>query len=119
MADGMLKALDLLDESARAISSRLEPIEVRMRELRREDEEGRKALARAVPGEIYIKFKPVSAITRYKCKMGRAILMLGILSVLIPVKGKGTGGKKPAYKGIQGLQYWRAWPWESRRSSQK
>jgi hypothetical protein len=29
--------------------------------------------------------------------------MLGILSVLIPVKSKGTGGKKPAYKGIQGL----------------
>jgi hypothetical protein len=52
VTDGMLKALDLLDERARAISTRLEPIEVRMRELRREDEEERKALARAVPGEI-------------------------------------------------------------------
>jgi hypothetical protein len=45
----MLKILEMLDERADAIGARLEQIEVRMGELRREDEEGQKALAGTTP----------------------------------------------------------------------
>jgi hypothetical protein len=101
VADGMLKILDLLDERAKAIGTRLEQIEVRMEKLKRKDEEGRKALAETVPGRI--RLKPGSAMVGHKCKMGCMILMLGILGVLVSAKGAEAGGKRPAYEGIQRL----------------
>jgi hypothetical protein len=101
MADEMMKTLILLEERARIIRARLEQIKVRMRELRIEDEEGRRALAGAIPRKI--RPKPGLAMMWYTCKMGRAILMLGILGILTPVESTGTGGKKLAYDGLQGL----------------
>ncbi len=74
VADGMLKILDWLDERAEAIGIRLEQIEVRMGELRKKDEEGRKALAKAALGRIQLKSG--SAMVGHKCKMGHVILML-------------------------------------------
>jgi hypothetical protein len=67
-ADGMMKTVILLEERVRAIGTRLEQIEVRMGELKREDEEGRRALDGATPGKI--QPKPGLATVVYKCKMG-------------------------------------------------
>jgi hypothetical protein len=89
----------------KGIGGRLEQIEVRMGELGKEDETGRRALAAVRPGKIQIKSG--LATSGYKCRMGRSILMLGILVILAPVGSTGTEGpearKKLVYDGIQGL----------------
>jgi hypothetical protein len=101
-ADEMLKILDLLDERTEMIGSRLEQIVVKMGELRRKDEERRRALAEVTPARI--RDEPGLAIgTGYRCKMGRMILMMGILSTLASAERMEAREKKPAYEGIQGL----------------
>jgi hypothetical protein len=47
--DDMLGILDSLDERAEEIGTRLEQIEIKMRELWKEDKDGREAAAEASP----------------------------------------------------------------------
>ncbi len=105
LVDRVMEALVLLSGGARAIGMRLEQIEVRMGELKKEDEKERRAVAKANPGKIQIK--PGLAMMGYKCKMGRGILMLGILGIITPMESTGTEGpeigRKLVYSGIQGL----------------
>ncbi len=100
----VVEALVLLDGRTRAIRARLEQIVARMGELK-EDERVREALAVIRPGKI--QDKPGLAISGHKCKMGRVILMLGILGILAPVESAGTeepkARRKLVYDSMQGL----------------
>jgi hypothetical protein len=75
------KSLDLLDERADAIGRRLEQIEVKMGEIRREDEAGKKALAGVAPVRIQSRPNQVSERS-YRCQIGRVMLLMGVLGVL-------------------------------------
>jgi hypothetical protein len=98
----MLKILDLLDKKADAIGAGLEQIEARMGELQKEGEEGRKALAGITL--MRTQYDPNLAARRgYKCKLGRVILMMGILGTPASAEGAKIRGKRSAYEGIQGL----------------
>jgi hypothetical protein len=78
------------------IGARLEQIEIRMRELQRKDEEGKKALAGTTPATI--RCEPGMAVgTGYKCKLGRMILMMGTLASAVGTEAR---EKRPAYEGI-------------------
>jgi hypothetical protein len=105
VTDKMIEALVLLEGRTRVIGARLEQIEARMGELRKEDERGRRALATISPGKIQIKSS--QATSGYKCKMGRVILPLGILGILAPVESVGTmeleTRRELVSDGIQGL----------------
>jgi hypothetical protein len=101
VTDKMIKALVLLEERKRAIGERLERIEARLRELDSEEKKEKEELSKA-------NLKKAQASPRgYKCKMGRAILALGILGVLMSVGDARAEepkmGTKSAYGGLQGL----------------
>jgi hypothetical protein len=101
--DEMLRILDLLDESADAIGTKLEQIEIRMGELQGEEEAGKKVLASIAPAKIQSRFRQGSG-TRYRCKLGRMILMMGTFSIFVPADGTEVNEKRLVYEGIQGLQ---------------
>jgi hypothetical protein len=105
MTHKVVEALVLLDGRTRAIRARLEQIVARMGELKEEDERVREALAMISPGKIQVK--PGLAISGHKCKMGRVILVLGILGILAPVESAGTeepkARRKLVYDSMQGL----------------
>jgi hypothetical protein len=101
--DEMLRILDLLDESADAIGTKLEQIEIRMGELQGEEEAGKKVLASIAPAKIQSRFSQGSG-TRYRCKLGRMILMMGTFGIFVPADGTEVNEKRLVYEGIQGLQ---------------
>ncbi len=73
-----------------------------MGELQREDETGKKALASIAPAKIR-RGSSQDRGESHRCKLGRVILMMGILGILMPADGTEVKEKKLAYEGIQGL----------------
>jgi hypothetical protein len=85
-----------------SMNEMLEQIEVRMRELWKEDEEGREALAEASPPRIGERPTQVGG-GRSRCRLGRVILMMNILGTFMAANGARAEEKKAAYNGLLGL----------------
>jgi hypothetical protein len=96
-----LKTLNSLDERAEKIGLRLKQIEARMIELRKEEEE-EVGMKNGDPPKGRVS--PNQASGRGgRCRLGRVILMLGILGVILTGSEASAEGKKSVYDGLQGL----------------
>ncbi len=87
---------------ADTIGTKLEQIEIRVGELQGEEEAGKKVLASIAPAKIQSWFSQGSG-TRYRCKLGQMILMMGTFGIFVPADGTEVHEKRLVYEGIQGL----------------
>jgi hypothetical protein len=100
--DEMLNALNSLDERADKIGTLLEQIEARMKELRKEEEEEKEAMVGTSLSKA--RMSPSQAGGgRSRCRLGRVILMMGMLSIFMPGNGARAEERRAAYNGLQGL----------------